>query len=181
MKICDKLLANFLWKCLLVSSDTTYPSGSIPPINLAQTREGGLAKSRRRSRKKRRRPRVPPTGTFGWSTFQDLSETRFRLYQHRFFKAESAFSAWLYISVLIPFQNFANFQNLCTIFAIDAFFFCKLFRVNISSNFMNRISSEFLGFWEYRCQDHHNLQNSENLHSAENISNLEHLFERVDH
>ena len=60
-------------------------------------------------------------------------------------------------------------------------FFCKLFRVNISSNFMNWISSEFLGFWEYRCQDHHNLKNSENLHSAENISNLEHLFERVDH
>ena len=32
----DTILANFLWKCLLVSSDTTHPSGSIPPINLAQ-------------------------------------------------------------------------------------------------------------------------------------------------
>ena len=31
-----KMLANFRRKCLLVSSDTTHPSGSIPPINLAQ-------------------------------------------------------------------------------------------------------------------------------------------------
>ena len=30
------MLAKFLWNCLLVSSDTPHPSGSIPPINLAQ-------------------------------------------------------------------------------------------------------------------------------------------------
>ena len=32
-------------KCLLVSSDTTHPSGSIPPINLAQVNEQITAKS----------------------------------------------------------------------------------------------------------------------------------------
>ena len=32
----DKILANVMCKCLLVSSDTPHPSGSIPPINPSQ-------------------------------------------------------------------------------------------------------------------------------------------------
>ena len=49
----DKIRDIFLSKCLLVSSDTTHPSGSIPPKNLAQ--KAALAPARAAARRRRSR------------------------------------------------------------------------------------------------------------------------------
>ena len=58
------------------------------------------------------------TTTSIWSLFQDLSETRCRLYQRQLLRRKRRFSAFfdLYIVLFISMQKFVNFQHVCTDF-----------------------------------------------------------------
>ena len=62
---------------------------------------------------------LSPTGTFGWSTFQGLSATRFRLYQRRLCATKATFFRVFqdpyHYSYIIPELIVFIFQNVCTI------------------------------------------------------------------